>query len=74
MGNSVWGMILPGTLQTLVDPDSPPERPPTERSRSESEIYRPGVPTVRDGAIPGRPDGLAGLWRVSTARHRMAQC
>lgn len=38
----------------LVAHDYPPTRPsPTERSRPESEIDRPGVPTVWDGTIPG---------------------
>lgn len=50
-GQSFHGdAILPGTLQMLVA--RVPTRPSlTEGSRSESEIYCPGVPTVRDGAV-----------------------
>lgn len=52
MGKSVAGdAILPGTLQTSVAHGSPTRPQPTERSRSESEIYCPGVPTVRDTAL-----------------------
>ena len=66
--NGVWeiqdgqirlgGRILPGTLQTLGDDDSPTRQSATERSRSEPEIYRPGVPAVRGGAISGWPDSF----------------